>query len=183
MTMDNAIYVDGRRVRLRRGRVRAAPSGIEDTVKAHQHPKWERYEGTLFLVLKFYFAALPPVSARPHPKIELRPFPANGSTESKLHGLLFVDPTRGCRKIFRGTSPFLRHASVPAAEPHFERADSNRLPLLQLRVIIHTLQGFAQGCKCRISKPYSFLRLAVRCTVLRSRWCQSGVKPCHEFDR
>jgi hypothetical protein len=47
--------------------------------------------------------------------------------------------------------------------------------LLQLRVIIHALQGVAQACKSRISKPFSFPRLAACCTVLRSRWCQSGV--------
>jgi hypothetical protein len=57
------------------------------------------------------------------------------------------------------------------------RADSNRLPLLQVRVIGHVLQGFARACKCRISKPVSLLCLAQCCTVLRSRWCQSGVKP------
>jgi hypothetical protein len=43
-------------------------------------------------------------------------------------------------------------------------------------VIIHLLQGFARTCKTRISKGVSFLRVAARCTVLRSRWCQSGVK-------
>src|SRR5215204_3640741 len=36
--------------------------------------------------------------------------------------------------------------------------------------------GVAWGCKSRISKGVSFLRVAARCTVLRSRWCQSGVK-------
>jgi hypothetical protein len=58
-----------------------------------------------------------------------------------------------------------------------KRADerTRTADLISLGVIIHTLQGFAEGCKCRISKPYSLLRLAVRCTVLRSRWCQSGV--------
>ena len=35
--------------------------------------------------------------------------------------------------------------------------------------------GVAQACKSRISKPVSFLCLAPCCTVLRSRWCQSGV--------
>ncbi len=55
------------------------------------------------------------------------------------------------------------------------RADSNRLPLLQLRVIIQALQGFAQACKSRISRQFSFLRFALRCTVLRSRWYQSGI--------
>jgi hypothetical protein len=42
-------------------------------------------------------------------------------------------------------------------------------------VIIHALQGFAEGCKSRISKPISFLLFAACCTVLRSRWYQSGV--------
>jgi hypothetical protein len=42
-------------------------------------------------------------------------------------------------------------------------------------VIIHVLEGLAQGCKCRISKPVSLLCLGLCCTVLRPRWCQSGV--------
>ena len=52
-----------------------------------------------------------------------------------------------------------------------------------LRVIIHVLQGFAQGCESPIFKGFSFLRLAPCCTALRSRWCQSGVKRCQEFGR
>ncbi len=44
-----------------------------------------------------------------------------------------------------------------------------------LRVIIHTLQGFARACKSPISRPVSFPFLAQYCTVLHSRWCQSGV--------
>jgi hypothetical protein len=44
-----------------------------------------------------------------------------------------------------------------------------------LRVCGHGLQVFAGGCKSRISKRLSMLRLALCCTVLRSRWCQSGV--------
>ena len=55
------------------------------------------------------------------------------------------------------------------------RADSNRLPLLQLRVITQALQGFARGCKSRISKGVSVLSVAGCCTVLRSWWCQSGI--------
>jgi hypothetical protein len=60
---------------------------------------------------------------------------------------------------------------------YFERADERTRTafLISLRVIIHALQGFAQGCKSRIPKPLSFLCLAVCCTVLRSRWYQSGV--------
>src|SRR5215204_1872956 len=38
------------------------------------------------------------------------------------------------------------------------------------------LQGFARFCTSRISKRFSLLRVALCCTVLRSRWCQSGVK-------
>ena len=43
-----------------------------------------------------------------------------------------------------------------------ERADerTRTADLISLRVIIHSLQGFARGCKCRIPKPVSFLRLA-----------------------
>jgi hypothetical protein len=61
------------------------------------------------------------------------------------------------------------------AQKESRRADSNRLPLLQLRVIGHVLQRFARACKSRISKRLSFLCLALRCTVLRSRWYQSGI--------
>ena len=49
--------------------------------------------------------------------------------------------------------------------------------LLQLRVIGHVLLGGARVCKSRISKRVSFLGLALCCTVLRSLWCQSGIKP------
>src|ERR687890_1566546 len=44
-----------------------------------------------------------------------------------------------------------------------------------LRVIPQALQGVAGDCKCRISKGLSLLGVALCCTVLRSRWCQSGV--------
>jgi hypothetical protein len=47
--------------------------------------------------------------------------------------------------------------------------------LFHLRVIIQALQGLAEGCNSRISKPFSRLWTATCCTVLRSRWCQSGV--------
>jgi hypothetical protein len=48
--------------------------------------------------------------------------------------------------------------------------------LISLRVISQALQGCAQVCKSRISKPVSFPCLALCCTVLRSRWCHSGVR-------
>jgi hypothetical protein len=48
--------------------------------------------------------------------------------------------------------------------------------LVSLRVIGHALRGVARGCKSPISRRLLLLRLAPCCTVLRSRWCQSGVK-------
>jgi len=44
-----------------------------------------------------------------------------------------------------------------------------------LRVITQALLGFAEACKPRIFRGVSFLRLAEYCTVLRSRWYQSGI--------
>jgi hypothetical protein len=85
----------------------------------------------------------------------------------------------GCGKLDQEASLALSSASIFTwkwALFESRRADSNRLPLLQLRVIIQALQGFAGACKCPISKRFSLLRFATCCTVLRSRWCQSGVK-------
>ena len=48
--------------------------------------------------------------------------------------------------------------------------------LISLRVIIQALQRFARGCNSRISKPFSLLRFAECCTILRSRWYQIGIK-------
>ena len=55
-------------------------------------------------------------------------------------------------------------------------ATSGREPLTRsLRVIIRVLQGVARACRSRISKPVSLLSFAGCCTVLRSRWYQSGI--------
>jgi hypothetical protein len=48
--------------------------------------------------------------------------------------------------------------------------------LISLRVITQALQGFAEDCKSRIFRGVSFPCLAECCTVLRSRWYQSGIK-------
>src|SRR3954463_16586162 len=45
-----------------------------------------------------------------------------------------------------------------------------------LGVIHQALQRVAGACKSRISRGLSLLGVAECCTVLRSRWCQSGVK-------
>jgi hypothetical protein len=72
---------------------------------------------------------------------------------------------------------------VLPAKQHFLRADerTRTADLLQLRVITQALQGFAQPCKSRISKPISFLSLAACCTVLRSRWYQSGIRTSDSY--
>jgi hypothetical protein len=59
-----------------------------------------------------------------------------------------------------------------------ERADerTRTADLVSLRVIIHVLQGFAESCNSRISRRFPLLRVAACCTVLRSRWYQSGIK-------
>src|SRR5215210_1662990 len=44
-----------------------------------------------------------------------------------------------------------------------------------LRVIGHALRGCAGDCKSRIFEGSSLLRLAQSCSILRSRWCQSGI--------
>jgi hypothetical protein len=58
-----------------------------------------------------------------------------------------------------------------------ERADerTRTADLTSLRVISQALQGLAGVCKSPILKRVSLLYLALSCTVLRSRWCQSGV--------
>jgi hypothetical protein len=43
--------------------------------------------------------------------------------------------------------------------------------------------GVAEVCISPISKPLSLLRCDPCCTVLRSRWCQSGVNRYQEFGR
>jgi hypothetical protein len=50
-------------------------------------------------------------------------------------------------------------------------------------VITQALQGFAQVCKSRIPKRLSFLCLALRCTILRSRWYQSGIKRSDSYSQ
>jgi hypothetical protein len=77
--------------------------------------------------------------------------------------------------------PDIRDFSLPeylAYLRRFERADERTRTAYpcSLRVITQALQGFAGGCKCRVFRGVSFLRLAQCCTVLRSQWYQSGIK-------
>jgi hypothetical protein len=62
-----------------------------------------------------------------------------------------------------GTSLFVGFAGKIESR----RADSNRLPLLQLRMCGQWLLSVAEGCKLRISKGVSILLIAHCCRALR----------------
>jgi hypothetical protein len=91
-----------------------------------------------------------------------------------------ASPLRGsewCQKGFSSRRQGIMALTIYLQNSTFSEPTSGLEPLTcSLRVMHHALQGFAQACKFRISKLFSLLRLAVRCTVLRSRWCQSGVR-------
>ena len=64
-------------------------------------------------------------------------------------------------------------------EPNVGRGEptSGLEPLTcSLRVCGQGLLGVAHACNFRIDRPVSFLCFALCCTVLRSRWCQNGVR-------
>ena len=64
-----------------------------------------------------------------------------------------------------------------------ERADERTRTAYpcSIRVIGHELLGVAHACKCRIFRGVSFLRVAECCTVLRSRWYQSGIRTSDSY--
>src|ERR687889_961779 len=89
-----------------------------------------------------------------------------------------VSRLAGCSKLAPALAPrLLCIAKFYLQISTFVEPTSGLEPLsCSLRVIHQVLQGVARGCKSRISKGYSLLRVAPRCTVLRSRWCQSGAQ-------
>ena len=74
--------------------------------------------------------------------------------------------------VYTEISPYL--SRIQRADERTRTAD-----LLQLRVITHSLQGFAGACKSPIFRRLSLLWVAACCTVLRSRWYQSGINITH----
>jgi hypothetical protein len=78
---------------------------------------------------------------------------------------------------------FYRPPSFSCKSPHDREPTSGLGPLsCSLRVITQALQGCAGGCKCRIFRGVSFPCLAACCTVLRSRWYQSGVNSIYSLN-
>ena len=81
---------------------------------------------------------------------------------------------RSARRCQR-SSP--RRADEGRTQSRKRRADerTRTADLASLRVCGQGLLGVAGDCKFRISRRFSLLWFAVHFTVLRSRWCQSGV--------
>jgi hypothetical protein len=73
---------------------------------------------------------------------------------------------------------YLQISTKKGADERTRTAD-----LTSLRVIIQVLQGFASMCNLPISIGFSIPLTAVRCTLLRSRRCQSGVKKSQRASR
>jgi hypothetical protein len=71
-------------------------------------------------------------------------------------------------------TPFCLDVLVPVQRVQRAEERTRTAYPCSLRVITQALQGAAWGCKCRIFRRVSFLRLAPCCTVLRSRWCQEA---------
>src|SRR5215216_6834993 len=72
--------------------------------------------------------------------------------------------------------PFRLDVLVPVQRVQRAEERTRTADLISLRVITQALQGCAGNCKCRIDKPFALLRLALCCTVPRSRWYQSGIR-------
>src|SRR5215210_6151996 len=87
-------------------------------------------------------------------------------------GIVYCCPTAAKTSIIP-LGPFIFLRDLQKKQRADER--TRTADLISLRVIYLALQGFAEACKCRIYKPLSFLRIAACCTVLRSRWYQSGI--------
>jgi hypothetical protein len=95
-------------------------------------------------------------------------------TRSAKDAILTVPPTQTPRWYPEDAVTVYRYS--PANSDKGEEPTSGLEPLTcSLRVIGQALQGFAQECKSRISKRLSLLRVAECCTVLHSRWYQSGI--------
>jgi hypothetical protein len=81
-----------------------------------------------------------------------------------------------CQKAHGGEPWASPVPSIPLIYGQKREPTSGLEPLAcSLRVIGQELQEFAEACKSGISRRFSLLRFALCCTVLRSRWCQSGI--------
>ncbi len=81
-----------------------------------------------------------------------------------------------CQKPLADEPRALKIPRIQLGEAGLGEPTSGLEPLTcSLRVIHQALQGVARACKCRIFRRLSLLWVAECCTVLRSRWYQSGI--------
>ena len=93
-----------------------------------------------------------------------------------LGGYAIRAAVRLVSKGLESVTPFLMSFTSYLQIAENKEPTSGLEPLTcSLRVSHRVLQGRARACTYRISKPFSLHRFALCCTVLRSRWCQSGV--------
>src|SRR5215208_2430393 len=83
----------------------------------------------------------------------------------------------------RGAAPVQPFYLYLAYGSRLERADerTRTADLISLRVIGQVSQGCARVCKFGIYKPICLPRIALCCTVLRSRWYQSGIRTSDRY--
>jgi hypothetical protein len=106
-------------------------------------------------------------------RADLRPYVAAVARHPGVSPIRFLSGVRRDSACANRTSQSSRITCKTAL---FREPTSGLEPLTcSLRVIHQVLQRFARACKTRMDKPVSFLRLALCCTVLRSRWYQSGI--------
>jgi len=107
-------------------------------------------------------------------KAATRSTPPKGGSRRQSTGR----PARRCQRNLRR-----RWQAEGRTQSRKRRADerTRTADLISLRVIGHVLQGLARGCNHRIYKPVSLLRFARSCTVLRSRWYQSGIRTSNSY--
>ena len=117
-------------------------------------------------------------SNRPYQRIGLRHLLYPATTCSTLmprtrlwDSLLLTYCLQSARHEHRGLLVFTDFAGKWRADERTRTAYP-----CSLRVITQALQGVAEACKSRISKPFSIPRVAACCTVLRSRWYQIGIR-------
>ena len=107
-------------------------------------------------------APLTPSSSSTVPDALLGYQQGSASSAGKLRSCEETTDVRDVRTLVAQNHSYLPSLVSPANREKKEsrRADLRTADLLQLRVIIHVLQGFAQACKPHTSKQLSLLRLA-----------------------
>ena len=113
-----------------------------------------------------------------------------GTTPAEVRGIKKLDDGRRMPRLVYGLV-YKGLSALPGAAPYLrlsckcrknERADERTRTADLLITSDHSgVAGVAGGCKCRIFRGVSFLWVAECCTVLRSRWYQSGIRTSDNY--